>query len=310
MIEKSATGDDVLIPRGQALRETERYLDSLMMANPQISGPVARDIALDMVKAKAGAAPASGSYIPTPQLNTTTGRWETAIKSGDKIVALVPSAVVEPTQEQVFDQESKWATSLVDSGDAAKLDAALKSTPELKARLVRAFNGDTAAAAALERTSPGIMRQFEVLHSHAGVGGIVPDEALSRKRQSVQATRKAMLENGGNGAPVKKPGVPLSDADRKKAIELGAKQAISPVDAVVEGVCAIGKGVGAVGGWMADNAESKAFQLGLESSRLMGFRNKTTANALADMIRKNPELKKQMTSEDIYRLQFAIDEQL
>lgn len=197
---RDAEGRAVSVPRDQLLRSTETNLDLLLRANTGIAAPVARDIAVSMALTRLGAPAGDGIYVPTPQLNAETGDWETVVRTGDKIVARVPSAVIEPTPEQVFEQESRYAERLSDQIGVELTEIA--KNPKGREALSLAMRSPGAMAALEQKLGvPNLGRKLEVLYAYTGLGGaVLPDQRLNAKRAEVLREREAAVKKSASAS--------------------------------------------------------------------------------------------------------------
>lgn len=303
-----AEGRAVSVPRDQLLRSTETNLDLLLRANTGIAAPVARDIAVSMALTKLGAPAGDGTYVPTPQLNAESGEWETVVRTGDKIVAHVPSAVIEPTPEQVFEQESRYAERLSDQIGVELTEIA--KNPKGREALSLAMRSPGAMAALEQKLGvPNLGRKLEVLYAYTGLGGaVLPDQRLNDKRAEVIRKRGQIpvTEAQSRQMPVS-----LFSADEKRHAEaIGAGRAIGATDVAQAGLSVVGKGLHAVGSSTHDALMNRSFSLGLDAARKTNFRVRNVVESLAKMIRDNPQFRQELTDEDLFRLQFALDERL
>lgn len=194
-----ANGNEVSIQGDQLLRETETNLSQLLGANPKLDPTKARDMAVSMAKAKAGFQLDDGHYIPVPQLNTETGEWQTAIRDDGKVIATVPSAVVEPTPEQVFEQESNYASQLSDQ-IGVQLTKMARSPDGNKALMLAMRDPASANAVGAQLGISNLSRKIEILYAYTGLGGaVIPDTRLQAKRAQVLRTRDELAKKAKGG---------------------------------------------------------------------------------------------------------------
>lgn len=188
-----AQGQEIGIPRDQFSMDLETSYADLMNANRGLSRERARSMAVSMAKAKNGAAIDGGEYVPVPQLNVQTGQWETVVRSGDKVVARVPSAVVEPTPEERFRQESEYASRLSDQIGPQLTD--IIKDPDGNRALSIALR-DPSKMQVLERTLgiPNLARKLQVLYAYADSSGVLPDQSLNDARAQVARQRAEIMQ--------------------------------------------------------------------------------------------------------------------
>lgn len=200
---KDASGADVTVGKAELLRDTESAFEQLMGANAErgLAPHIARDIALNVALAKRGRA-GDGQYVPVPQLNAETGQWENVVRSGDKIVARLPSAVVEPTPEQKFEQETAYASKLVDRF-GNKLAEVARDPQGREALMTGLRNPAVMQALGQKLGIPNLDRTLELLYAHTSLGDVIlPDERLRQARAEVLKTRDAKAKSArGNSAP-------------------------------------------------------------------------------------------------------------
>lgn len=310
----AADGSSSSIPKEEAVLGIQQNLDLLLDSNPSLPPVMARNIAQSMVLASKGANMEGAQYVPVPALNTQTGQWETVVRSADKVVAKFPTAIVEPTPAQKFEQEGVFARQLVDSGEAQKYATLLKDKPEYVAKIVRALNGNEQEAAAIEAASPGFLRKFQVLYAHTGLGGlVVPDHRLTSERAAIQAERTKLLQSGASaGGEAEKVDAAFSPEEVERSRAAGGRDtpAVGAGEIIGKGVGAVGEGLGLIGDAAVGAVDQRAFSFGLDAARKTGFGVKSVVTSLADLLEKNPELASQMSSDEVWALSVAANRRL
>lgn len=310
----NGAGETSTIPKEEAALGIQQNFDLLADANPNLPPIMLRNIAQSVVLAEKGANLDGAQYVPTPALNMQTGKWESVIRSADKVVAKLPRAVIEPTPEQKLEQEGVFATRLVDSGVATKLTNMLKDKPEYVSKIARALNGDQQEAAAIEAASPGFLRQFQVLYTHTGLGGlVVPDQRLMDERSAVQAERAKLLQGGSDrSGKANQPAPTFSQDEIARAQEAGGRDtpAVGVGEIIGEGVSAVGEGIGLIGDAATGAVNERAFSIGLDAARKSGFRIKNVVDGLANMLEKNPRLAANMPESELWALSIAANRRL
>lgn len=302
-----ADGEQKVVPKVEAATAIEQELDLLVSANTNLPPSMLRNMARDMVIARQGGQLAEGQYVPTPVLNKETGKWETAIRSKDKVVATVPAAVVEPTEQQRAEQESAWAREMVDSGMATELTQTLQKNPEYINKFVRALNGDKQLAAQLEAGNPGILRKFETLYVQTGLGGlVVPDTRLIARRNAFNSSKpglrgEAAARPAAQQAGADKPAFTAQELETARKAGVEAPQNVDVFGAAAELPARAAEGYQI----LADRIGDNSFRNYAAQAKRTNFEDRGASLYLVNRINENPELARAFSDDELSILQVS-----
>lgn len=297
-------GDTVTLPKGEAAAEAFRYADDLIGENPGLSLGNAGQIADEIIRYRHGMPTDKGVYAPQPYLDPKTLKWKTVMRSKDGIEVFYPSPVIQPTEQQVFDQEAKAAITMVDSGEATKFASYLKSPETLRA--VAQALSNPAKRAAIEAAQPDFFRKLEILYTHTGLDGVVvPDIGLIQRRTNAQRIRGAGVSSPSAAAPAT-PG--FNEADRQRAKERGVSHGERVGEKVAGVAREMGQGLEYALSGVGNFITGQDFGLNLAAFRESP--GGSNAAALVKMLRANPELKKKLTDDELFDIQFIAKERI